>query len=60
MMSNAHPLMQNGTLPAPGFFAANFGIMSIIAVLLLHIIYGAVVGAIYTPVNHTVGVTAEA
>lgn len=48
MMSNIHPLMQDGRLDAPGFFAANFGSVSIVAVLLLHIIYGAIVGAIYT------------
>lgn len=51
MMSGVHPLMQDARLDGPGFFAANFGMMSIVAVLLLHIIYGAIVGAIYTTDN---------
>jgi polyferredoxin len=53
MMSSMHPLMTAasptaGQLAAPGFFAANFGIMAIVAVLVLYIIYGAIVGALYT------------
>lgn len=60
MMGMMHPLMQSGKLDAPGFFAANFGMMSIIAVLVLHIIYGAVVGLIYTPVHPQVETEAAA
>lgn len=52
MMSMMHPLMQaGGELAPPGFFATNFGMFSIIAVLVLHVIYGAIVGLIYNS-NH--------
>ncbi|MGI8495639.1 MAG: hypothetical protein ACR2L1_10075 [Pyrinomonadaceae bacterium] len=40
IMSSMHPLMARGELAAPGFFAANFGIMSMVAFLVLHIFTG--------------------
>lgn len=49
IMSFVHPLMQTNELASPGIFATNFGYFSIAAVLILHLIYGAVVGAIYNP-----------
>ena len=52
MMGAMHPLMQSGRLDAPGMFAVNFGIVSIVAVLMLHLLYGAIVGAIYKPSNN--------
>ncbi len=48
MMGGIHPLMQSGALEKPGIFAVNFGFVSIAAVLILHVIYGAIVGAIYS------------
>ena len=52
MMGNIHPLMAPppppaGYLMAPGFFAANFGMMTALAFIMLHLIYGAIVGALY-------------
>jgi hypothetical protein len=44
-----HPLMPN-PMPAPGFFMSNKGLMGVIAFAMLHMIYGATVGAMY----HTV------
>lgn len=44
--------MVPGELPAPGFFMANQGAMGVFALFVLHVIYGAVVGAIYAPVEH--------
>ncbi len=42
MMHPRIPPMQ-----APGFFMANLGMMGVVAEVMLHLIYGAVVGAIY-------------
>lgn len=47
MMGMMHSLMQTGELAKPGMFAVNFGLISIVAVLVLHVLYGAIVGAIY-------------
>ncbi len=58
MMGSIHPLMvasqpvPEGRLLAPGFFAMNFGMMTTVAFIMLHIIYGAIVGAMYPPVQH--------
>jgi hypothetical protein len=38
-------------LPAHGAFMANMGAMGVMAEMVLHIIYGAVVGGIYRPVG---------
>ncbi len=60
MMGMMHPLMvasqpvPDGKLLAPGFFASNFGMMTVIAVIMLHLIYGAIVGALYTPAHQHV------
>ncbi len=59
MMGMMHPLMTagppvpEGRLLAPGFFAMNFGMMTTMAIIVLHLIYGAIVGAIYAPVLGT-------
>jgi hypothetical protein len=36
------------TLPAPGFFGLNVSAMAPVAILLLHVIYGAAGGAVYS------------
>ena len=46
MMPVIHPAMPE-MLPAPGFLAINFGVGTMILVILLHLVYGAIVGAIY-------------
>lgn len=47
-----HPLLSLRPLPyesllSPGFFAMNYGSPTVIAFALLHLLYGAIVGAIY-------------
>ncbi len=36
-----------GHLLAPGFFAANFGMLTVGAFVMLHLLYGAIVGGFY-------------
>lgn len=50
MVPAIHPLIPE-MMPAPGAFLSNIP-MGPLAFLMLHIIYGAVVGAIYKPVAH--------
>jgi len=48
MMPMLHPRMGNGQeLPAPGVFGKNLGEMTPMAVILLHVVFGAVVGVVY-------------
>ena len=58
MMGSFHPLMVNapppappGHLAAPGLFATNYGAMTTAAFVVLHLIFGAVVGAMYPAVR---------
>jgi hypothetical protein len=51
MMPAMHPLIPE-QMPAPGAFMANLGMMGVIAEIMLHLIYGAIVGAMYGPVIH--------
>ena len=51
MMPAMHPLIPE-QMPAPGAFMANMGLMGVIAEIMLHLIYGAIVGAMYGPVIH--------
>lgn len=37
---------------APGAFMSNIGMMGVVGFLMLHMIYGAIVGAMYSPVLH--------
>lgn len=46
MMPMMHPLIPE-MMPAPGAFMSNMGIMGIMAEMVLHIVYGAIVGGIY-------------
>ncbi len=50
MVPAMHPLIQSGQMPAPGYFMANKGGMYIIALFVMHAVYGAIVGAMYGPV----------
>lgn len=53
MMGAMHPRMapagagSGDTLPAPGLFAIRVGAMAPMAVLAMHVVYGAVAGAVY-------------
>lgn len=54
MMGAMHPLTVSpptpvppGRLLAPGFFAINFGMMTTMAFIVLHLIYGSIVGGMY-------------
>ncbi len=51
MVSAIHPLIKSGQMPAPGYFMANKGPMYVVALFMLHAIYGAIVGARYAPVS---------
>jgi len=50
MMPMIHPMVPE-VLPAPGPFMANLGMMGIVAEIVLHLLYGAIVGAMYVPVR---------
>jgi hypothetical protein len=45
-----HPLMPD-TIAAPGAFGINYGAATAAAFVVLHLIYGLIVGGMYTPVN---------
>jgi hypothetical protein len=48
MMPAMHPRMgSNGALAAPGPFGINYGAMVPVGVILLHVVFGAVVGGVY-------------
>ncbi len=54
MMGAMHPRMaastagaSQGTLTAPGFFGVNYGSMAPMAIIALHVVFGAVAGAVY-------------
>ncbi|MDP9470263.1 MAG: hypothetical protein M3Q71_06285 [Chloroflexota bacterium] len=48
MMPAMHPRMGPGeVLAAPGLLGARYGAMVPLGVLLLHVVFGAVVGSIY-------------
>jgi hypothetical protein len=50
MMPMMHPLIPE-MMPAPGTFMSNMGMMGVMAEIVLHVAYGAVVGAMYEPVG---------
>jgi len=50
MMPLMHPLIPE-MMPAPGFFMVNLGMMGVMAEMVLHMVYGAIVGAMYEPVH---------
>lgn len=48
MMALVHPMVRAGAMPAPGFFLANMGtLLAPLGSLMGHLVYGAVVGAVY-------------
>lgn len=49
MLPAMHPLVPE-TMPGPGYFMLNLGTMGFVAFVMLHLIYGAIVGAMYGPV----------
>ncbi|WP_412063490.1 hypothetical protein [Rubrivirga sp. IMCC45206] len=59
LMPMVHPLVPE-MMPGPGFFMLNLGAMGLVAFVLLHLIYGAIVGAMYGPTlaGSTVGAPA--
>lgn len=46
----SHPVMPE-ILPAPGPFGADLGALNVISFIVLHLIFGLVIGVIYTPVH---------
>lgn len=52
MVPMMHPMIRAGMMPAPGLFMANKGAMYVLALFVLHAVYGAIVGAIYGEVVH--------
>lgn len=50
MMPMMHPLMPEPMMP-PGAFMSNLGLSGVVAEFMLHMIYGATVGAVYGPVR---------
>ncbi len=51
MIPMIHPRMPSPVMP-PGAFMSNLGAMGVVAVFMLHLVYGAVVGAMYGPPVH--------
>ena len=47
MIGGMHPLMRAGELQAPGLFVKNYPMMTIGGFLMLHLLYGLVVGVLY-------------
>ena len=43
-----HPLIRNGDMEAPGPFALGYPPMTVVGFFMLHILFGVVVGALYT------------
>jgi uncharacterized membrane protein YeaQ/YmgE (transglycosylase-associated protein family) len=53
MMPLVHPRVGPGKeLPSPGLFAKNISPMAPMGLIMLHLVYGAVVGAIYVVPLH--------
>lgn len=42
-----HPLVRSGQMQNPGFLASSYGAGQVVVFALLHLLYGAVVGALY-------------
>ncbi len=47
MIGGMHPVMRAGEMQAPGFFVKNYPAMTIGGFLMLHLLYGLVVGVVY-------------
>ena len=46
LLPELHPLIPD-QMPAPGWFASNLGIFEMVTLLLLHCVYGAIVGGLH-------------
>ena len=53
LVPHLHPTIPE-QMPAPGFFMANLGAMGVIAEVVLHLMYGAIVGGLAAPVRRSV------
>ena len=47
MMGTMHPVIRSGEMPAPGPFVKNLPMMNVMGFLMVHVIYGLVVGRLY-------------
>lgn len=50
MLTMAHPLVRSGDLPEPGFAMTGFGKMTPIGLIMAHVVFSLVAGAIYVAV----------
>ncbi len=47
MIGTMHPLMRTGQMQAPGIFVSNLPRMTVMGFLMVHLVYGLVVGVLY-------------
>ncbi len=47
MKSSVHRGIRDGAVQAPGFFGLDMGMMTAVGILMVHLIYGVLVGAFY-------------
>ncbi len=47
MIGSVHPLMRSGELAAPGLFVKDYPAMTAVGFLMLHLLYGLLVGLLY-------------
>ena len=47
MMGTMHPVIRSGDMMAPGAFVKNLPMMNVMGFLMVHVIYGLVVGGLY-------------
>jgi hypothetical protein len=47
MMPMMHPRMRSGEIDEPGFYALRYPPMTAMGFLMLHLVFGAIVGALY-------------
>ena len=47
MMGSMHPRMKSGDVQSPGFFVSNFPMPNVMGFLMVHLVYGVLVGALY-------------
>ncbi len=47
MIGTMHPLMRTGQMPAPGIFVSNLPRMTVMGFLMVHLVYGVVLAALY-------------
>jgi len=47
MIGMIHPLMKRGEMQAPGMFAKNLPAMTVMGFLMLHLVFGLLVGVLY-------------